>query len=164
MENNKNTYEKELINGQYYSNKEGSYFPSKEYIQYLQEQRESFNRIKEKKEYSQIIETEILNNYRLTINNVRRKTADLYQKIYYLADNELGNIFQQIKQIMIETNEKVSTMIQDLRNFLGYDFTPSKFENNKVVPIEPNKIRQAWDMLRDPSNNFIAIENTLMFS
>lgn len=163
--NKNNNSEKELVNGKYYTpNTKGCYFPSKEYIEHFNYHREAPQRIKQKKQYAQIVETQVFKNYTLTINNFRRKTAELYGKIYYLADNEIGNIFQQIKKIMQETNEKVSTMIQDLRSFLGYNFIPSRYEGNKIVPIEPNRIRQAWDMLKNKTNNFIAIENVLMFN
>ena len=45
MENKNNNYNKELINGQYYSNKEGTYFPSEKYLKHLKEHREGRCRI-----------------------------------------------------------------------------------------------------------------------
>ena len=155
--------QKETINGKTYPDKTG-YVPSKEYLEFYREQKEAIIRIKEKKEYAQIVETESLIIYRATINNIRQKAADLYGRFTYLADDKLGNIFQQIKNIMETTKTKVSEMIKDLRNFLGYNFSPNRYENGKITPIEPNKIQQAWEMLKNKSNNFIAVENVLMFS
>jgi len=140
------------------------YFPSQNYLDKINKLKEQENKLKQNKEhseYTEIVETQIITIYRDTISNMRQKTATLYEKIHYLADNQIGEIFQQIKIIMTETKVKVSQMIQDLRNTLGYNFTPNRYENGKLVPIEPNTIQKAWNMIE--KSNFIQIENVLMF-
>jgi hypothetical protein len=140
------------------------YHPSQNYLNKIKEQEQQRIKSKEKSEYAHIVEEQIISIYTATLNNLIKKTATLYENIYYLADNQIGEIFQQIKKIMTETTTKVSTMIQELRVFLGYNFNPSKLENNKLVPIEANTIKKAWDMLKNKQNNWMAIENALMFN
>lgn len=158
LENNTNNNNTDNSKGYFVGRR---YFPSKNYLDKKQEIKEREQKLRENKEYGELVETQLFTIYKDTINNLRKKTAVLYEKIHYLADNEIGNIFQQIKTIMTETTVKVSQMIQDLRNALGYNFTPSRLENNKIIPIEPFRIKKAWDMIGKV--NFIQIENILMF-
>jgi hypothetical protein len=147
---------KQLINGEYYPNAAG-YTPSQAYFDKKKEIKEQEQKLKAGK----FVENEFLNNYKNTINTVREKLACLYGKCLYIADNEAGNLFQKIKTIMEQTQTTITQMIKDLIYVLGYKFNLNRFENGKMVIIQPNIIQKAWELRN--TKNLIQIENVLFF-
>lgn len=147
------------INGKLY-NKETGYVPSEKYIQFRK--RMEIEAI-ERKAAKEIVK-QIQKEYISTVSYYRNKIREIYGNfITFVSDSQIMKMAVKIKQIMKETNMRISDIIAEIRAFLGYNFNMKYYNNEgKLVPLKPSRIGKAYNEMKK-TNSFIQVENILLF-
>lgn len=150
-----------VINGRKYSQNEG-YCVSKKYLEY----RNKLKIDEEERIGARELVKVITLNYFETINYNYKKIELIYGKLYNFTDEKIINFNLNIKQISNKYNKELNEMVNELKSYLGYNFSLKRFESigngyRKLVPIEPERIAQAWQMIKT-KQSFLKIEDILL--
>jgi hypothetical protein len=105
----------------------------------------------------------ILDIIESTYNSNLHYVKDLFHSIYgreFRIGNKLSDLLIKIKKIMIETNKTIEEIVLEIRNYLGYNCSFNRLQNNKLVPCDSTRILNAYNLVKE-KKSLITIENCL---